>query len=52
MPTNRGNILEMTLSIHGTKDPPNVYKNGPRLYDDFKLAKPVSICFKFKISLY
>lgn len=31
----------MTLSLHGTKDPPKIYQNGNRPYDAFKLAKPV-----------
>eukprot|EP00102_Acyrthosiphon_pisum_P004013 XP_001947137.2 PREDICTED: neuroendocrine convertase 1 [Acyrthosiphon pisum] len=38
--SNKGIITEMTLSLHGTKDPPKIYQNGPRPYDDFKLAKP------------
>jgi hypothetical protein len=33
----------MTLSLHGTKDQPKIYQNGPRPYDAFKLAKPVCI---------
>jgi len=41
--SNKGKITEMTLSLHGTKDPPKIYQNGPRPYDDFKLAEPVGI---------
>uniref|UniRef100_A0A2H8TZJ6 Neuroendocrine convertase 1 n=2 Tax=Melanaphis sacchari TaxID=742174 RepID=A0A2H8TZJ6_9HEMI len=39
-PYNKGIITEMTLSLHGTKDQPKIYQNGPRPYDAFKLAKP------------
>ncbi|KAL5239580.1 hypothetical protein ACI65C_006990 [Semiaphis heraclei] len=38
--SNNGIINEMTLSLHGTKDPPKIYQNGPRPYDNMKLAKP------------